>query len=532
MCRSLLFLVLALSVATPIGRASAEDEPPGEPGDASEPEALPEDEGDAAEEEVEEDEAPDDEDELPPVQLRYLLEDIVVEGNKRTRTTLIRGLIPLQPGDVIEPEGTDLEAIEWKLRGTGWFDLVELRLRRGSRRGRVVLVVRVQERNTIVVRDLRFGLSEGLRRSMDLSGYVIPYAALSVADANIGGRGIALGVDAVFSQTQQGARLTYAHPRLRESEFGLRSSVMFANARQFFGNEPRISQICDVEGVPDCVREVIAKNAVVFYRRGILTLGTGRELGSSTYVYLDWLGEFVSMLSRPEAASDVRGDETVPIDFAIEDGTSFISALRLGVIYDRRDEPGLPTQGLLVRATSEIASPFFGSSYGFVRAQLLARGYVPLAKRHVLRFSGYLGVVFGRAPFFYQFQISELTDLLPSPALDIVLDRRPAPDLLRTAIRVMRNEEVAARADIQYDFAIYRARSGGLRGLNLYANVGLLLLADPDDLRIAVSGYSGVSAVPLDLTFDLGFIAETTIGVFQLGFSNLLGFVDLRGNRR
>src|SRR5690606_11887302 len=201
---------------------------------------------------AEEDEA---EDELPPASLRYLLEEIVIEGHERTRADLIRGLIPFSAGDVIETECTELEAIEWKLRGTGWFDLVELRLRRGSRRGRVVLVVRVEERNTIVVRDLRFGLSEGLRRRMDLTGQVIPYAAFSVADANIAGRGIAIGVDAVMSQTQQGARLTYAHPRLRESEFGLRSSVMFANARQFFGNEPRISQICDVDGVPDCVRE-------------------------------------------------------------------------------------------------------------------------------------------------------------------------------------------------------------------------------------------------------------------------------------
>jgi hypothetical protein len=31
----------------------------------------------------------------------------------------------------------------------------------------------------------------------------------------------------------------------------------------------------------------------------------------------------------------------------------------------------------------------------------------------------------------------------------------------------------------------------------------------------------------VDLTFDLGLRADTQIGVFQLGFSNLLGFVAL-----
>ncbi|NLY92877.1 MAG: BamA/TamA family outer membrane protein [Myxococcales bacterium] len=529
-------LTLALLLLGRSASAQGEEAAPVEPEGEAAP-VEPEVEGEAPdvapaptpEDGIEDDEEEDEE--LPPASLRYLLEDVVIEGNKRTRTHLIRALVPYQPGDVIEPEENELETIEWKIRGTGWFDLVELRLRRGSKRGRVVLVVRVVERNTIVVRELRFGLSEGLRRRMDLTGQVIPYVAFSLADANIGGRGIALGADLVMSQTQQGARLTYAHPRLRESEFGLRSSLMFANARQFFGNEPRISQICDVDGVPDCVREVIAKNAVVFYRRTALTLGTGRGVGSSTYVFLDWMGEHVSMLSRPEAASERRGDQIVPIDFAIEDGKSFVSAFRLGFIYDRRDDPGLPTQGLLIRATSEVASSFFGSSYDFIRTQILARGYVPLEKRHVLRFSGFLGTVFGTAPFFYQFQISDLTDLLPSPALDIVLDRRPAPNLFGTAIAVMRNEEFAARVDVQYDFAIYRARSGGLRGLNLYANLGVLMLADPRDLRIAVPGYSGAAALPIDLTFDLGFMMETTVGVFQFGFSNLLGFIDLRGGR-
>ena len=40
-------------------------------------------------------------------------------------------------------------------------------------------------------------------------------------------------------------------------------------------------------------------------------------------------------------------------------------------------------------------------------------------------------------------------------------------------------------------------------------------------------GFEGAARIPVDLTFDLGLRLDTTIGVFQFGFSNLLGFIAL-----
>ena len=96
------------------------------------------------------------------------------------------------------------------------------------------------------------------------------------------------------------------------------------------------------------------------------------------------------------------------------------------------------------------------------------------------------------------------------------------------AIELMRNEEFAARFDIQYDYAVFRANtSRTVSGVNAYVNVGVYSLADLRDLVVSIPGYEGASRIPIDLTFDLGFRIDTQIGSFDLAFANFLGFLDL-----
>ncbi|UCH29160.1 MAG: hypothetical protein JSV06_12955, partial [Myxococcales bacterium] len=88
--------------------------------------------------------------------------------------------------------------------------------------------------------------------------------------------------------------------------------------------------------------------------------------------------------------------------------------------------------------------------------------------------------------------------------------------------------ELAWRLDIGYNVPVYeRVRERGLREINLYTLIGLISLADLRDPRTGVLGYSGASRYPVDLTFDVGFRFDTRVGVFQVGFSTLLGFIQL-----
>ena len=461
-----------------------------------------------------------------PHRLRYFLEKVEVQGNENTRSSVIRSYVPLEVGEAFDPEDPDIDAISWRLRGTGWFEDVDLSLRRGHRRGWVILVVHVRERNTIVVEQLAFGISEGVNSTRDESPDLNPYVGLRVAETNLLGLGIRMSLSALASRTNQGLSLGYTDPRFLGSRFSLRARTFAQNSRQFFGNSPLVSIECppDLEPCPEEVED--ARNAVVLYRRGGLALGTGRDWGSSMRFDLEWQGEMVNVRARPDAASERRGDEVRPIDFAIERGRSYVSLLRFAVTYDRRNDPGLPSQGALGWVQADAGTRLLGSDYDFLRLQGLLRGWIPLPWGHSVRLSAYGGIVFGDAPFFYKFHVSDLTDLIPSRILEMELDRRKPPNFLGTSVEVMRHEEVALRFDVEYGLPLYRG-GGGVRAINAYANVGVYALADLLDLQVAIPGAEGFARVPVDLTFDLGLRMDTTVGVFQFGFSNVLGILAL-----
>jgi len=459
--------------------------------------------------------------------LRYFFEGVRVVGNERTRTSVIADYVPLERGDVIDPEDPRIEAIEWRLLGTGWFRKVTIRLSRGERHGWVVLVVEVEERNTIVVDGFTVGVSEGINNSLDTRAEGLVYGGATLTETNLFGTGARLSLTGLFSRRARGGRLAYVHPSLFPRRLSLRAGLQYTNTRQFYGNDPLVSGTCPEDAPEDCVAELEARNAVLFYNRGVFWLGTGRSVGTSTHYSIDYVGELLNVRSMPSAASEMRGDETRSIDFRVAgDDLSFVSMARVGLTYDRRNDPGLPSRGLLVRFRAELAHRVLGSDYEFLRLQLQYRGWIPLPDRHTLSAGVYVGSVFGDPPFYYLFHATDLTDLRPSRIMEMELDRRSPPNFFDTAIGVMRAEELAARADLEYGVDLWRG-TRSFRTLQAYFNLGLYLLADPRDLQVAVPGFQGISKVPFDMSFDVGFRLDTSIGVFQVGFSNILGFIRL-----
>jgi outer membrane protein insertion porin family len=458
-------------------------------------------------------------------QVRYVLEGIVVTGNKRTKASTVRKFVPLKQGDFLDPESPELVATEWRLMGTGWFDRVEIHLERGAERGYVVLVVEVKERNTIVIENLIAGLSEDPVTATDPNSKLLPWFGFKITETNLGGRGIRLSGTALASDFQQGGRVDLRYPKLIKSEYGLRFATYFLNGREFYGHSPLVSEPC---GMPTCPGTSVVAAAVVRYRRGGVVVGTEKDFTPTLRYSLDWIGEVVSVLDRPEAASEVRGNDIAPIDFAIEDGKSFVSSIQFALLFDKRDDPGITTEGVLFRGVITFGTRFLGSDYDFLWLQANFRRWWKLPWNHSFRLGAFGGAAFGDTPFFYLFHIADLTDLVPSRFLEMMLDGRPPPNLLGTSIENNYLGELAWRLDFEYNIPVYeRLRDRGVREVNLYTLIGLFGLADLRDPRAGVSGYSGFSRFPIDLTLDVGFRIDTRVGVFQLGFSTLLGFVRL-----
>jgi hypothetical protein len=458
-------------------------------------------------------------------QVRYVLEGIVVVGNKRTRAHTVRKFIPLKQGDFLDPESPELVATEWRLMGTGWFDRVDIRLERGAERGYVVLVVDVTERNTVIIEQLVAGLSEGVRRTTDRGRTLFPWLGFKITETNLAGLGIRLSGTALLSEFQQGGRLDLRYPKLIKNEYGIRFGTFFLNGREFYGNQPLVSVPC---GLPTCPGTSVVQNAVVRYRRGGFMVGTEKDFTTKLRYTLDWVGDIVSVLDRPEAASERTGNDIAPIDFAIQDGRSLVSSIRFALVFDKRDDPGLTKEGVIFRGVVTAGTRFLGSDYDFLQLEAWVRRWWRLPWNHTIRIGAFGGAAFGNTPFFYLFHVSDLTDLIPSRFLEMQLDARQPPNLLNTSIENNYLGELAWRLDIGYNVPVYeRVRDRGLREVNLYTLIGLYGLADLRDPRTGLSGYSGLSRFPIDLTFDFGFRFDTRVGVFQVGFSTLLGFTRL-----
>lgn len=484
--------------------------------------------------------------------LKYLLQRVEVVGNHRTRASLIRSFVPIETGTSFDVADSEIEALRYRLLGTGWYDEVELRLARGSQPGWVVLVIEVEERSTLVFQQLAAGVgwtvagvatsatggADGPGRAPE------PYLGLALAETNLLGTGRTLGAELLASPDQQGGSLTYFAPAASFSRWSLRVRGTLVKGREYFGGDlPRVSADCPVDDetqqeLPGC--EVSTTAAVLDYWRSSLTLGTARDVGAFTRLSLEWHGDFVYVPTgkMPLAASSRRGRgpeaENFPIDFSIEPKDSYVSMLTLGLVYDKRDSAVLPSRGGLAVFNGDLASGLIASDYQFVRMQASYNHWFPLHWGHTVRLGSFVGAVYGSAPFFYKFFVSDLTDLMPSRILGLNLDHRPAPNLVGllasgnafdsrygTAIAQMRQEEFAGRIDAEYMWPIVRGRKKFVKGADAFFLFGLYGLAGTHDLRVGLPGYKGLARLPIDITLDAGVRLDTQVGVFQVGLAKL-----------
>lgn len=452
------------------------------------------------------------------VGLRYQLEGVQIRGNTSTLARVIQRFVPFHAGDVLDVDDKELELTRFRLLGTGFFRDVQLSLRKGSRRGAVILVVDVVERNTIVVNDVWLGLAtdaepDGAARPLTA------YGGLDVSETNLAGTGIALGGAIALADRQLALRTRFSDPAFLKSSWTAEAQVLYNNAKDFFGNRDVL--------VDDPTQTTARDYAVVAYRRFGGLLGAGHELGSvATRLFVDYRLEKIDA-SLPVGASHKRGLDVEPIDFDLPAGSSVLSTIGATLVHDTRDEPFLPSRGVHLLALAEASLTPFGSEYPYAKLVLRGSRWMPLASGHVLRLEGIFGGVFGEAPLFEKFYVGDYTDLRPHRALDLAFDRRAAPNFFQTSIAEVRYGDYAARVNAEYRVPLYRGRRS-VYGVDLFSSVGLYAVANRRDLERPPRGYDGLRRLPIDLTFNLGLRADTAAGGFAIGIANLIGFIPIR----
>lgn len=470
--------------------------------------------------------------------LKYTLDGIEVRGNTKTRSRVVLRYVPFRAGDVIDVEDPQIELTRYRLLGTGFFRDVEFALRKGSRRGHVVLVIEVVERNTLIVNDLWMGLaadaeSNGNERPLTA------YGGIDVAETNLVGTGITLGAAVAGALDQSALRIRYFDPAFLGSNWMTNGTLLYNNADDFFGNRGvLVADPYRPTGLP-------AQLAVVQYKRFGGSVGVGRDLSVSTQLWAHYRLEGIDA-QAPFSATHLRGTPEAayylpapangcvgcePIDFSIVKGQSLLSTISATLQHDTRDKPILTTRGWFASATTEVSLSPLGSDYAYSRIDFLVSHWWSLPSSHVLRLRLFGGAIAGSAPFFERYYVGDLSDFRAGRVLGMNVERRPAPNFFNNDIVEVRYGDYAAKVDFEYRIPLYKG-SRSVYGIDLFARAGIFGIAGRRDIVDPPRGYHGARLIPIDFTANLGVQMDTSAGGFTFALANVIGFLPALSEER
>jgi outer membrane protein assembly factor BamA len=454
--------------------------------------------------------------------LRYTLERIEVRGNTRTREGVILRYVKFKPGDILDVDDPELTLTRYRVLGTGFFRDVQFALRKGSRRGQVILVIEVAERSTIVFNDVGIGLASDADNNGNTKP-LTPYGGFDVAETNLAGTGITLGAALAVANEQNAIRLRFLFPSFLGTPWMISGSILRNQAKDFFGTTSHVNWT-DWNNL----QRIDSSYAIVDYSRVGGSLGIGRDLSTSTQLWAYYRLETIEA-KKPNQASESRGGTETPIEIDVRSGRSVLSTVRATLQHDTRDHPFLPTSGWYVATWGELALQPFGSDYGYQRFDISASHWWKIpGVPHVLRVQMFAGAETGAVPFFEQYYIGDFTDLRAPRMLGLNFERRPPPAVFGGIIREQRYGEYAAKLGFEYRVPVYRG-SRSVYGIDLFLGTGLWSLINQRDLSNMPANYHGLARVPIDLTGNVGFRMDTSAGGLTFAFSNILGFIPLHG---
>jgi outer membrane protein assembly factor BamA len=435
-----------------------------------------------------------------------VIEAIEVVGNTWTGEEHIRRALPVRAGQMLRAGDERLRAARFKVLALGYFREVDLRLRKGSKRGHVVLTVRVVERGTVVLNRIFFG-----------NTLVTPWwGGLDLTERNFFGTGVGVGGafvvagegDADGAGPQQAFQLRVEDPTVLGSAIGAHISGYFADA-----SEPYRVAGFDDDGA--------AENFAAFDYRRIGGRG-GVTFNLAPLSRLTGLARFESVHADLPLGPTRRLPEgpTVPVDLLLEDGDSRVVTLGLLFERDTRPDPILPFAGDHTLLLVEGGGTVLGSSYDF--ASVLARHgrWTSVRPGHVLSLHVTAGAVMGDAPLFERLHVGDINRMVSPRALGLVVSTTPPFDLLGTGSDELAYGELAGLVEGQYAYRLFRGKKG-VYGGDLFVGAGLWMLTTTRDTGINQPDF------PVDLLLDAGLRLDTEIGIFELSLANALGRVPL-----
>lgn len=430
-----------------------------------------------------------------------VIESIEVNGNSATAEKLVLDALPFAIGDRVRAGDPRFEAARFKILALGYFRDAQLSLTKGSARGKVIVVIDVEERGTILLRKLYLGTSD----------HAPVWVGANLIERNFLGTGIGVGGEIAYaaqgqisgSRSQWSAELRVLDPSLFGSRFGAGLIGYHVAASDPY-------RVADGDNIS-------AFRAFSYERTGARA-GMGFDLAALARVFV--LGKLERVTADlPSMPTRTFPDgKSAPIDLLLEPGESHVVSVALGFDHDTRTHPVLPTNGRRLLFFGELSSEAMGSSYDFTRLFVRYEKWWPLGSfSHVLSAHLRGGVELGNPPRFERIYIGDINQLLTPRAAELVVAARPPPSLLTGGDPDLVYGELFGAAEIEYSHRLFR-KDEWIYGGDAFVGVGAWILGTNRAQPVVSS-----PAESYGVWIDIGVRLDTEIGIFELSLANALG---------
>jgi len=305
-----------------------------------------------------------------------IIEAIEVVGNTKTRPHVVLRHLTLRVGDPATPEA--LVAGKRRLASTRFFKSIDVHTRPGVEKGRLIVVVTVEERKWPYFRSVG-GHSV-------LNGWYI--APLGFCFDNFSGRGQYLDWQSSIGHRVSREAWHYRHPDLRDGTAYL-DVELFDKTEEYRHYVQIVEGDQEFRGYPERVRhdEEVKSSGI--------RIQMGGRSGMPQHTFIAWRSEEYRPENNPDLAPYMPGDFQ----------NTYIMSLTLGRRVDTRDNVAYPLTGYWGVLSGGVVMKA-GDGHGvFPRLVLDVRRYRRTTGRKVFAFQVKAAYTGSSAPFFERFYL-------------------------------------------------------------------------------------------------------------------------------
>lgn len=444
---------------------------------------------------------------------RLQIERVEIVGREQVSLRQIQSVLRreglIRGADIVWPTDPRIERARERLRATGYFKRVTLRLEpiEGSL-DRVVLVIDLEERSTVEITNLYLGSS----RMTPLR------AGASVAERNFLGAGVHVGGSLMWStlpqidkaRRQQAYKVFAQAPRLGDGNLGVLGSAYLVSA-----SEPYRVAGEENDPDPDLFR-------TYDYSRVGGIVGVTFPVLPELELGVDYRFERIDALlpADPIYVRPGRGPE--PVDLAMLPDRHRLTAAHFGITWDGRRQAFVEGKGGRIGLDLSLSSPALGSEYEYVKLVAAGAYTMRLPWGHWLTPIAQGGQIAGRAPVFEQFYSGDLSDWTPGREQSLRFSTRNPIDVFGTGIDTRTFGVIFGRFDLEYVWPLFRrTRTRGVYGGDLVLSAGVFTLVEDRDDR-AARRERGEIIAPVGFNADFGLRLDTAVGTVSLTVGNVL----------